>query len=62
MRDVGDVHLQMPRAVGAALDVDGVVEIARGFAVDGDDGQMAKIFAALRVGIADRLRRAFGFG
>ena len=39
MRHVGDVHLQMP-AARAALDVNGVVEIARGFAVDGDDGQM----------------------
>jgi hypothetical protein len=35
--DVGDVDLQLPVAVGQALDVDGVIEVAGGFAVDGDD-------------------------
>src|SRR5215470_17508015 len=39
LRDVGDVHLQEPAAVFAALDVNGIVEIAGGFAVNGDDGQ-----------------------
>src|ERR1700719_19900 len=47
MGDVGDVYLEMPAAVGAAFDVNSVVEIAGGFAVDGDDGEGAKIFAAL---------------
>src|SRR3984893_16739274 len=47
MRDVGDVYLKMPAAVGAALYVNGVIEIAGGVAVDGDDGEVAKIFAAL---------------
>ena len=51
MRHVGDVHLKMP-AAGAALDVNGVVEIARGLAVNRDDRQVAKIAprVALRVG------------
>src|SRR5580704_10183385 len=61
VRDVGDVNLQTPCAVGFVLDVYGVVEVARGFAVDGDDGQMAEIFAALRVGFGDGLRERFGF-
>jgi hypothetical protein len=43
------------------LDVDGVVEIARGFAVDGDDRKMAEIFASLRVGFGYGLRERFGF-
>jgi len=60
MRDVGDVHLQVPAAVGAMLDVDGVVEIARGLAVNGDDGQVAEIFAASALGFADGLRAALG--
>jgi hypothetical protein len=33
---------QLP--LGAA-DEDGVVEVARGFAVDGDDGEAAEVFA-----------------
>ena len=53
MGDVGDVYLQMPTAVGAALDVYGVVKIAGGFAVDGDDREVAKIFAALAFYFAD---------
>jgi len=44
--DVGDVDLQKPAAVFAAFDVDGVVEVARGFAINGDNGQAAKILAA----------------
>ena len=36
--DVGDVYLKEPAAVVAALDVNGVVEVAGGFAVNGDDG------------------------
>ncbi len=56
MRDVGDVHLQIP-AVRAALDVDGVVKIARGFAVNGDDGKIAKIAAAVGLRGGDGLGR-----
>ena len=54
MRDISDVHLEMPVAVRASLDINGVIEIARGFAVDGNDRQAAKIFAACALGIADR--------
>ena len=46
MAHVGDVHLQRPVAVAQRLHPHGVVEIARGFAVDGDDIQLAKIAAA----------------
>jgi len=54
MSDVGDVHLEVPATVGAALDVNGVVEIACGFAVDGYDRQVAKIFAACMLGFTHR--------
>jgi hypothetical protein len=54
------VDLEMPTAVGAMLDVDSVVKVASGFAVDGDDGEMAEIFAALAVGIADGNSTMFG--
>src|SRR5579863_124374 len=59
--DVGDVDLQLPAAVAAAFDVHGIVEIARGFAVDGDDGEIAEVLAACAVGIGDGKREAFGF-
>src|SRR5205807_4521939 len=55
MRDVRDVHLKMP-AVCSAFDVDGVIEIARGFPVNRYNRQMAKIFAVRAFGLAD------GFG
>jgi hypothetical protein len=61
VRDVGDVNLKMPAAVGAALDVNGVVEIAGGFAVDGDDGEFTKILAALAFCFGDRDGAAGGF-
>ncbi len=49
---VGDVDLEfVAGAVGALADENGVVEVARGFAVDGDDGQRAE------VGAGGRLRR-----
>src|SRR5712692_8179459 len=60
-RDIGDVNLQVPTAVGAMFDVNGVVEIARGFAVDGDDRQVAEIFTAGALGFADGLRATLGF-
>ncbi len=64
VRDVRDVHLQLEVAVRQRADVDGVVEIARGFAVDGDDGQIAEIAAPAQVRFRHlllrgaRLRRA----
>ncbi len=45
MGHVGDVDLQFVVAVFELPDVDGVVEIARGFAVDGDDGKVAVVAA-----------------
>ena len=39
---VGDVDLQLVAAVGALGDENGVVEVAGGLAVDGDDGQPRK--------------------
>jgi hypothetical protein len=44
--DVGDVHVQRVVAVGQAVHPHGVVEIARGFAIDGDDVHAAEIAAA----------------
>ncbi len=61
VRHVGDVDLQVPTAVSAMLNVNGVVEIARAFAVDGDDGQVAEIFTAGALGLADGLRATLGF-
>ena len=52
---VGDVHLQLvAAAVGAFGHQDCIVEVARGLAVDGDDGQSAKIPAALRLQLRSR--------
>ena len=61
MRNVGDVHLQLPVAVFEALHVHGVVEIARRFAVDRDDRQIAEIAPPGALGIAHRMRRGGGF-
>ncbi len=41
------MDLELPVAVGQRLDEDGVVEVAGGLAVDGDDGKAAEV-AALR--------------
>ena len=41
MADVGDMDLQGVIAVREPVDPDGVVEIASGFSVDGDDVQAA---------------------
>ena len=43
--DVGDVDLQLPVAVRERLDADGVIEVACGLAVDGDDRQAAEVAA-----------------
>src|SRR6266851_5573466 len=61
VRHIGDVDLQVPAAIGAMLDADGVVKIARGFSIDGDDRQVAEIFAASTLGFAHGLRAALGF-
>ena len=43
MRDVGDVHLQFIVAVFELADVDSIVEVAGGLAVNGDDRQLAVV-------------------
>jgi len=58
--DVGDVHLKEPAAVFAALDVNGVVEVAGGFAVNGDDGEFAEIFPAGAVAFGNGQGEALG--
>src|ERR1035437_8957316 len=51
--DVGDVDVQGEVAVREATDPDGVVEIARRLAIDGDDGHVAEVAAPLDVGLGD---------
>ncbi len=46
MADIGDVDLQRIIAVRQAIHPDGIVEIARGLAIDGDDVEGAKILPA----------------
>ena len=53
MGDVGDVNLEEPSAVFAAFDVDRIVEIAGGFAVNGHDRKFAEVVAAGAVGLRD---------
>ena len=45
MRNVSDVDLELEIPVREALHNHGVVEVARGFAIDGDDGQRTKVAA-----------------
>jgi hypothetical protein len=63
---VGDVDLEFVVAVFELADVDGVVEIAGGFSVDGDDGKIAVVAAVAQcVGgnnIFDGLRFFDDFG
>src|SRR5271167_4291340 len=61
MSDVGDVHLQFEVAVFQLADGDGVVEIAGGDAVDGDDGQIAEITSLLRFARWDDRFRSLSF-
>src|SRR6202051_3331738 len=61
MGNVSDVYLKMPAAGGAAFAINGVVEIAGGFAVDGDDGEVAKILADCAFCVADGSGAARGF-
>ena len=57
MRNVGNVHLQLPVAVFEALHVHGVVEIARRLAVNRDDRQIAEIAPPRALRVAHRMRR-----
>src|SRR5579863_542854 len=45
--NVGDVNVQFEIIVGQLADEDGVVEVASGFSVDGDDGEVAEVAAVL---------------
>ena len=38
MSNVGDVDLEFVAPIGEFAGEDGIVKVARGFAVDGDDG------------------------
>ena len=58
LRDVGDVDLQFEIVVGEHANEDGVVEIAGGFSVDGDDGKIAEVTAATEFGRGDRCGNA----
>ena len=62
MRHVRDMHLQLVIAVGQHRHVHGVVEIARGFAVDGNNRQRTKILAPGKVGFRDPLGRSVRLG
>jgi hypothetical protein len=54
LSDVGDVDLEFEIIVGEHADVDGVVEVAGGFSVDGDDGERAEVAAVAEFGAGDR--------
>ncbi len=62
MRYVGDMDLKFVVTVGERGYVDGVVKIARGFAVDRDDGKISKIAPAVEIGLGYGLRGGLGFG
>jgi hypothetical protein len=59
--DVGDVDLELVAAVGILRDEDGVVEVLGGFAVDGDDGEVAEV-AALGDGFGVEMGDFAGLG
>src|SRR5690348_2694236 len=61
MCHVGNVHLKMPVAIGPALYVNGVIEIARRFAINRDNRQAAKILTAGALRITDRRGALLGF-
>src|SRR5216684_4396781 len=61
VRDIGDVDLQVPPAIGAMLDVDCIVEIARGLSINRNNRQVAEIFAAGALGLAHGLRATLRF-
>ena len=54
---IRDVNVEQVVAPSQALDVHRIVKVLRGLAVDGDDGQAAKVAAALAVALGDVLRR-----
>jgi hypothetical protein len=60
--DVGDVDLEVPMAGGVVvLDENGVVEVTRGLAIDGDDGQVAEV-AAVSDDFGVEMSDSAGFG
>src|SRR6266446_8182479 len=61
VRYIGDVNFEVPAAISAMLYVDGVVEIARGLSIDGDDRQVAEILAARTLGFTHGLRATLRF-
>ena len=69
MADVGDgddetpaAHRRLPPALLVGLAVDGIVEVARVFAVDGDQRHVAQVDAMLAVGGAQLFRQGRGMG
>src|SRR3954447_340282 len=56
--DVRNMDLQREMAIGPLFDPDGIVEIARGLAVDGDNIQMAEVAAPTELGWIDVVRNA----
>ena len=56
VRDVGNVHLQLPVAVFQALHVHRIVEITRGLSVNGDDRKIAEIAPPHALRVAHRMR------
>ena len=61
MGDVGDVDLQFVIVVGQHADENSVVEVAGGFSVDGDDGEIAEVAAALKFAGRDGGGNVLGF-
>ena len=61
MGHIGNVNLQKPTAIFAAIDVHGIVEVARGFTVDSDYGKFSKILATYTIGFGDGKSESFGF-
>ena len=62
MGDVGDVNADLHVALGKFAERDGIIEIAGGIGIDGDDEVAAEIFSAGRaVGKFDG-GEGFGFG
>ena len=53
------MHLQLEIAAGERADEDGIVEIARRFAVDGDDREIAEIAPGAQIVFGDLRRRGF---
>jgi len=58
---IGNVNLQLEVAIIEMADEDGVIEVTRGFAVNGNDGQIAKVAAASKFRAGDDLRDVLGF-